>query len=62
MGVQIAMLEKKVRIQKRQLSVFNTTAKSGSYNEELDDLDKEDGNRQHSTSTRQGKSNSSNKT
>ena len=50
------MLEKKARNQKRQLSVFNTATKPGSDNEDLDGSEKEDGNRKHSTMTRQGKS------
>ena len=55
------MLEKKVRNQKRHLSVFNTAAKPGSDNEDLDGLEKEDGNREHYNLTRQGKSKSSKK-
>ena len=50
------MPEKKVRNQKRKLSVFNTTAKPVSYNEESDGLEKEDGNMKHSYLNRQGKS------
>ena len=50
------MLENKVRNQKRQLSVFNTAAKSVSDNEEPDDWDKEADNKDHSTLTRQGNS------
>ena len=41
------MIEKKVRNQKRQLSDFNTAAKSGSDDEDSDGLEKEDGNRKH---------------
>ena len=53
---KISMLKKKVRNQKRQLSVFNTTAKPGSENEESGVSEKEDGNRKHSALTRQEKS------
>ena len=49
------MLEKKVRNQKRQLSVFNNMAKPGSDDNESDGSEKEDGNRKHSTLNRQGK-------
>ena len=50
------MLEKKFKNQKRQLTVFNNTAKPGLDDEESDGLDKEDGNSKHSTLTHQGKS------
>ena len=53
---KISMLEKKVRNKKMQLSVFNTAANHGSYNEESYDSEKEDGNRNYSAFTRQGKS------
>ena len=46
-----------MKIQKRQLSAFNTAAKSGSNNEESDDLEKEDVNRKHSYLTRHGGAN-----
>ena len=52
---KIAILENKFSNQKMQLSVFNTVVKPGSDNEESDGLDKEDGNREHSVLTRQGK-------
>ena len=41
------MLEKKVRIQKRQLYVLNTVVKPGSDNKESDDPNKEYGNRKY---------------
>ena len=44
---------------KSKLPVFNTAAKPVSDNEELDGLDKEDGNRKHYDLTCQGKSKSS---
>ena len=47
------MLEKKVSNKKSQLSVFNTTDKSGSDNKESDDSGKEYGNRKYSDLTRQ---------
>ena len=50
------MLEKKVGNKKRQLSFFNTTAKTSSYDEDSYGLEKEDGNRKHSALTCQGKS------
>ena len=49
------MLEKIFRNQKRKLSSFNTTAKPGTDNEESDDLEKDDGNMNNFTFTRQGK-------
>ena len=49
------MLDKKVRNKKRQLSDLYTEAKTGSDHEELDGLEKEDGNRNNSTMTCQGK-------
>ena len=49
---KIAMIEKKFRNHKRQMSVFNTAAKPGLDYEELDGLAKEDGNRKHSALTR----------
>ena len=55
------MLEKKVRNQKRKLSVFNNAAKSGLNDENSDGLDKEDWNRKHYDLTRQGKSKRYNK-
>ena len=55
------MIEKKVRNQNRQLLVFNTTDKPGSDDEESDGSGKEDGNRNHSALTRQGKSKRSKK-
>ena len=53
---KIAMIEKKFRNQKRQLSVFNNAAKPGSEDERSDGLDKEDGNRKHSALNCQEKS------
>ena len=50
------MLDNKFRNQKRHLSFFNTATKPGSDDEELDVSDKEDGDRNHSALTRQGKS------
>ena len=44
---KIAMLEKKVMNKKRQLSVFTTTAKYGSDNEDSDDSENEYGNMKH---------------
>ena len=41
------MLEKKVRKQKSQMSVFNTADKPGSNDEESDGSEKEYGNRKH---------------
>ena len=52
---KIAMLEKKVTNQKRQMSVFNTTVKPGSDDENSDGSEKEDGNRKNSALTHQGK-------
>ena len=53
---KISMLQKKVSNHKRQLPSFNTVAKLVLDDEESDGSDKEDGNRKHSTLTRQGKS------
>ena len=58
---KIAMLEENVKNQKRKMLVFNTEPKPGSDNEESDGSGKEDGNRKHSTLTRQGKSKRSRK-
>ena len=55
------MLDKKVRNQKRQFSVFNTADKPGSENKESDESDKENGNRKHSDLTYQVESKSSKK-
>ena len=52
---RIYMLDKKVRNQKKQMPDFNTAAKTGSYNEDSDGLDKEDGNMKHYTLTCKGK-------
>ena len=48
------MLEKKVRNQERQMSVFNTSDNTGSDDEDSDGSEKEDGNRKYSALTRQG--------
>ena len=48
------MLEKKVGNQKRQLSVFYSSAKPGTDDKELDGSEKEDGNRKNSYFTCQG--------
>ena len=50
------MLKKKLNNQKRQFSAFNNAAKTGSYNKESDESDKEDGNVKHYGLTRQEKS------
>ena len=55
------MLEKKVKKQKIQLSVFNTENNPGSENEESYGPEKEYGNRKHSYLTHQGKYKSSKK-
>ena len=55
------MLENKVRNQERQMSVFNTAAKSGSEDGDSDGSEQEYGNRKYYALTRQGKSNCSNK-
>ena len=52
---KIAMIEKKVRNQKSQLSDFNAVAKPGSDDENSDGSEKEDRNKKHSALTRQGK-------
>ena len=58
---KIAMIEKDIRNQKRQLSVYNTAANPGSDDEESDGLEKEYGNRKHCNLTRKVKSKSSKK-
>ena len=55
------MLEKMVRNQNKQLSIFNTTDKPVLYDEEPYGLGKEDGNSKHSALTRQGKAKRSKK-
>ena len=52
---KISTLEKKVRNQKRQLSVFITVDKPDSDDEESDGSEKEDGNRNHAALTCQVK-------
>ena len=50
---RISMLENKARNQKRQMLVFNNTAKPGSDDEESDVSEKEYGNLKHDDLTRQ---------
>ena len=59
---KIAMLEKKVRNQKRQFLVFNTAVKPCSDDKESDGSDKEYGNSKNSSVTLQAKSKRSKKT
>ena len=57
----MAMLENKIRINKRQLLVFNTVAKPVLDDKESNDSDKEYGNMNHYALTCQGKSKRSKK-